>query len=832
MVTFENKQTNLTKVSEALENNLNIIPSNSSLSTIVNKISDSRYTFKLLGETGTLPINNERPSFLVGDRLFVFGGNALGCGLIILNIKTMEVVKQVKISSTSITNLFAATFDEDYYFAGGSDLHQIIKGNVKTGEFIETKTISGLGAVHGVVVDNTYVYVITGLHKVYKLDKSLSVVQISDFDYTNPISIEQDETFLYIGGNGRDSYNNKNAIIKVQKSNLTITNTSISNSSQIRKILVDGDHIVCGNSIGEIRIFQKSDLTLTSLVYSSPNENAIRNIIKKLDFFWVGNNGGQTIVFSKDWIQKGVIQSGISDNYILEIDEYNKILYRNSNSDVTIAKYQIIDNLQNSTSTTAIKTTDLVTLNTEGAWVDTIYTLNGMTMTCDTLSNDYLRQLSFTGTTTADSAFIAHTFDVNKKLLPFRSYILNGVKNTDSLTTTFVRLTLAENPDGSGAVKVIEKVGGDFKFTTDGVSLYYKIEIIIKNGVTLSSVLYNNIPMIQPTMIEYSKGEGPYLLKDLSEIELTNMSSCFNLEILDGKVFIFATSANSGIIEVRDYQNDTLLTTINTGGNQASSAFTFDNTYIYIGCIKGTAKNIYIQRYNRCTLAYVDEYLLYTNALPAFLSMIYKDGYIYCACAGSVDTPSHRIRKWDASACSTTSEAFFNTPLSVSLSSYGLVVCGRNATSNTTDLQKIAILSYADLSIIQLLPNTNLSQGNWRFAVVHNNNLYACNDSGVFAKYGLTTYLLESEIVSSFGSSQIRGLQLIKDIGVAVADGFGRVYIYDYNVNLLKYLEFFPVSNNNVHALFIDKNNTFWYHSYQYPKVFKKQFIDLTKGVI
>ena len=35
MVTFENKNTNLNKISEALENNLNIIPSDSRLKTIV-----------------------------------------------------------------------------------------------------------------------------------------------------------------------------------------------------------------------------------------------------------------------------------------------------------------------------------------------------------------------------------------------------------------------------------------------------------------------------------------------------------------------------------------------------------------------------------------------------------------------------------------------------------------------------------------------------------------------------------------------------------------------------------------------------------------------------
>ena len=115
--------------------------------------------------------------------------------------------------------------------------------------------------------------------------------------------------------------------------------------------------------------------------------------------------------------------------------------------------------------------------------------------------------------------------------------------------------------------------------------------------------------------------DSRYRIKDLSTINLTSIISVFNFEILDGKVFCFATTVNPWIIEVRDYQSDVLLTTINTGGNQASSAFAYDDTYIYIGAIKGTAKSIYIQRYNRCTLAYVDEYLLYTNAAPAFLSM-------------------------------------------------------------------------------------------------------------------------------------------------------------------------------------------------------------------
>ena len=90
MVTFENKSTSLNKISEALEDNLNIIPSNSSLSTIVNKISDSRYSFKLIDETETLPISSERPSLLYKNWLYVAGAHDKGCGLVIIDTDTMK----------------------------------------------------------------------------------------------------------------------------------------------------------------------------------------------------------------------------------------------------------------------------------------------------------------------------------------------------------------------------------------------------------------------------------------------------------------------------------------------------------------------------------------------------------------------------------------------------------------------------------------------------------------------------------------------------------------------------------------------------------------------
>lgn len=326
--------------------------------------------------------------------------------------------------------------------------------------------------------------------------------------------------------------------------------------------------------------------------------------------------------------------------------------------------------------------------------------------------------------------------------------------------------------------------------------------------------------------------DSRYRIKNLSEITLSNMSSCFNFEILDGKVFCFATSVNPGIIEVRDYQFNTLLTTINTGGNQASSAFTFDNTYIYIGAIKGTAKSMYIQRYNRCTLAYVGEYLLYINAAPAFLSMQYKDGYIYAACAGTVDTPNHRIRKWDTTTLSTAGETYFNTPTRITLTDSGIIVGGRNATTNNDDLQKVALLSYTDLSIIQLFPKTTLAQSNWRTSINVDNDIFICNDAGILAKYNITSNTILGEKSTSYGTSQVRAITNIKNLGISIADSYGRIYIYDYDLNLLKYVELFPVSSGNVHALYIDNNNTFWYHSYQYPKIYKKQLIDMTSDII
>jgi hypothetical protein len=211
--------------------------------------------------------------------------------------------------------------------------------------------------------------------------------------------------------------------------------------------------------------------------------------------------------------------------------------------------------------------------------------------------------------------------------------------------------------------------------------------------------------------------------------------------------------------------------------------------------------------------------------------MKYKDGFVYAACAGIVDTPSHRIRKWDTTTLSTVGETYFNTPTGITLTDNGIIVGGRNATTNNDDLQKVALLSYTDLSIIQLFPKTTLSQSNWRMSVNVDDNVFACNDAGILAKYSLLDNTLLSETFASFGTSQIRAIFNIKNTGIAIADSYGRIHIYDYNLNYIKYLEIFPVSSGNVHSLCVDLNNTIWYYSYQYPTIYKKQFIDLTKNI-
>jgi hypothetical protein len=322
-----------------------------------------------------------------------------------------------------------------------------------------------------------------------------------------------------------------------------------------------------------------------------------------------------------------------------------------------------------------------------------------------------------------------------------------------------------------------------------------------------------------------------FVLKDLSTINLTSISAAFNIYAIDGKVFHISTSVNPGIIEVRDYQSNVLLTTISTGATQSSGAITSDSSYIYVGCIKGTPKSVYIQRYNRCTLAFVDEYLLYQNDTPSFNRMICVDGFVYCLCIASTGILQHSIKKWSTTSLTVITSVYFDTPSGLAASPYGLVVGGRNVGTNTNDLQKPVILNYSDLLTSKLFPKTSLTQANWREPLVIDNTLFMANDSGILVKYNIDTITVIKEITVTTNGGVIRGLHKLQN-HILVADSFGYMYLYNQNLDLIKKYGISPTVTSGIHTVVIDLNNTLWYHSYQYPTIYKKQFIDLSSGVM
>ena len=490
-----NKDNGLKTIQQSLITNLNIIPGDSRLKTITDKITDSRYNFKLIGETGTLPISSERPSLLYKNWLYVAGAHDTGCALVIIDINTMEIVKQVFLSSVSFVAIQIIISDDTYYYLTSISGGWVVKGLLETGEVLIAKQLT-IGGTKGMCMDNDYLYTVEATGKIYKIDKAtITRQEVGTSVYKQPAHLLCQNGYIYI--TGLSNTPSLGDIIKVSTTNISTVVATASNSVESTRLLIDGDYLYTTSTGGVVKKWLLSNLSYVGNFFTTAANTPIYTFKKSLNNFWVGNYLGTTYRVSETGNLLAKLQTSNSANYILEIDETNQILYRNASDDVTIAKYQIIDNLQNNASTTAIKTADLISLNTAGAWADTVYTLNGMVMTCNTLSNGYLKQLSFTGTTTADSEFVIHDFNANKKLTASTNYILNGVKSTDSLSTVFVRLILAENADGSGATTTIEKVAGDFNVTTT-TNLYYKISIIIKSGVTLSASLYNSIPTLYP----------------------------------------------------------------------------------------------------------------------------------------------------------------------------------------------------------------------------------------------------------------------------------------------------------------------------------------------
>ena len=838
MVTFENKSTNLNKISEALENNLNIIPADSRLKTIVDEIADNRYTFKLLGETETLSIASERPSLLYKKWLYVGGGEALGNALVIIDTDTMQIIKQITLAEgVNIVNTFNIVSDGTYWYIGTNTGH-IIKGNLETGEVVLSQYNASFGATYNLCVDNDYLYTCGSNNKLYKIDKNdLSIVATSVWSYTTPIALICKDDYLYMGGTGRVDDSNSQAIVKILKSDLSIVNTSVAVGGQVRDLIFIDDYIYSAAADGGVKKWLLGDLTFISTIYQ--HTTLVRTLRYKLGDFWLGDNLGCTLRVNDSGQLLATLSSlEASSNYILEIDESNQMLYRNSSIDTTVTKYQIIDNLQNNTSTTVIKTADLITLNTTGMWVDTVYTLNGMDMTCVTLDNGHLRQLSFSGTTTADSEFVLAVPNVNNKLTPNTSYILNGVKSTDSSSTVFIRLTQYQNSDGSGLSKITEKVAGDFKvfIAANDDYLYYKIEIVIKSGVTLTNSLYNNIPSIVPSSITYKQGEGPYLIKDLSTI--TDSISCNKLEIIDGRLFVLPNNASAGTIEVRDYQSNALLKTINDEANVGATGICFDADYIYIAkCVETITdkkyRDVYVRKYNRCTLDFISESsVLYTgvsgtlstNSANIF-AMVENDEHLYLA--GVHAGYSHSVRKIKKSDFSQVSEITWHIPLNIIKYTNGFFVLGIN------DNPKFRCIDFLDwnLNIIQTFPQTSLTNNNFRKGFYKDDYLFAGNDSGVLVKYQISTNTIVAETQIS-EAAIIRNIVLINDNCILLQTNTGKIMLYDLNLNFIKMWDFYNTSTTSGYII-DDNNNTIWTQSASQPTtIYKKQFIDMTSDII
>lgn len=844
MVTFENKNTNLNKISEALEGNLNIIPSDNRLKTIVNKIADSRYTFKLLDETDTLPISSERDTLLYRNWLYVAGSHDNGCALIIIDITTMQIIKQVFLSSVSFWVIQTIIRDDTYYYLTSTSGGLVVKGLLETGEVLISKQL-GIGGTRGMCMDNDYLYTVDITGKIYKIDKATITRQAVGVSiYKEPSHLLCQDGFIYITGLSNSP--NLGDVVKVSTDDINTVVATASNNIQSARLLIDGDYVYTASVNGVVKKWLLSDLSYVSTVYSTNSSVQIVTIKKSLGDIWLGDVAGNTYRVSESGVLLTSLKTSASFNFVLEVDESNQILYRNASDDITVAKYQIIDNLQNHTSTTVIKTADVITLNTAGTWLDTVYTLNAMSITCNTLTNGYLRQLSFSGTTTADTTFVLAVPNVNNKLTPNKSYILNGVKSTDSLSTVFIRLTQYQNPDGSGLTKITEKVSGDFKvfIAANDDYLYYKIEIVIKSGVTLTNSLYNNIPAMVPSSITYEQGEGPYLIKDLSTI--TNTVSCYKFEIIDGRLFVLPTSASAGTIEVRDYQTGELLKTINDGATVGVAGICFDNDYIYIvKCVETITdkkyRDVYVRKYNRCTLDFVSESpILYTGISSTsginssnIFGMVEHGEYLYLACVQAMQVVGdfHKIRKIKKTDFSSVLEIIWRTPLNIIPHENGFFVTGINTKlSSDTKYRRVEFFDW-DLNVIQTFPQTTLAVNNFRYGFYKGDFLYVANDGGVLVKYQISTNTIMAETQIS-ETAVVHNIILTNDNYILLQTNTAKIMLYDLSLNFVKMWDFYETTTTSGYMV-VDNNNTIWTQSISHPNtIYKKQFIDLTSGVM
>lgn len=338
--------------------------------------------------------------------------------------------------------------------------------------------------------------------------------------------------------------------------------------------------------------------------------------------------------------------------------------------------------------------------------------------------------------------------------------------------------------------------------------------------------------------------DSRYRVKDLSTI--TGTIFCVKLAIIDGRLFLLPNSPNVGTIEVRDYQNNTLLKNITDGANAETPAICFDDDYIYISkCVQRITdkkyRDVYVRKYNRCTLDFVSESpIIYTgisgtattNSSNIF-GMVENGDYLYLACIQSMQTVGdfHKIRKIKKIDFSSVADIVWDTPLNLIKHENGFFVTGVNVKLSSDNKYRLIDFLDWDLNVIQTFPQTTLTNNLFRNGFYKDDFLYVGNDVGVLVKYQISTNTIIAEVQTS-EAANIRNIILINNDFLLLQTNTSKILLYNLDLDFIKMWDFYNTTTGGGYILG-DGNNTIWTQSASQPTtVYKKQFIDMTSDII
>lgn len=322
-----------------------------------------------------------------------------------------------------------------------------------------------------------------------------------------------------------------------------------------------------------------------------------------------------------------------------------------------------------------------------------------------------------------------------------------------------------------------------------------------------------------------------YRIKDLSSQNFETILFGYNTsQIVDNKIFIFGERPQNHLIEVFDTMTLTKITTINTGSNtHITTSLAVDDNFIYLTKITlvSTTRSIRILKYNRYTLALVEESpVVYTsiNIKSYVLTSFHHNGFVFL---GISELDGGKIVKVSLADYSTATMPYDSIRILYKTSN-GFFAMGMGAASGTDNFRKPQYIDF-NLNIINYLPRTLLTSSQTRLAVQKDDYIYIANDAGVVTKYQISTNTIVKEVaITDVG--QIGGLQLVKN-GILVQSNIGLILLYDFDLNIVKTWNYYNTTTTGGFML-IDNNSTIYTHSYKESKFYKKQFIDMTEGVI